>query len=118
MCRWAASRRSRSCLNTLGRSRRTTFTTEDPFEVISAHTHYSTTLLTAPFTPSVTHCQCRSPRVHPFLTLTFRLLPVGYVSCRSSGLEWHLHRWAWAAVARGAFCVTTAGVIAAWYVTE
>ena len=67
----------------------------------------------------------------PFLTLTFRLLLVGYVSRPSSGLEWHLHGWAnWAialtismwlwtwAVARGALRVTTAGVIAAWYFAE
>ena len=35
----------------------------------------------------------------PFLTLTFRLLLVGYVSCPSSGLEWHLHGWANRAIA-------------------
>ena len=35
----------------------------------------------------------------PFLTLTFCLLLVGYVSCPSSGLEWHLHGWANRAIA-------------------
>src|SRR5712675_67654 len=35
----------------------------------------------------------------PFLTLTFRLLLVGYVSRPSSGLEWHLHGWANRAIA-------------------
>jgi hypothetical protein len=67
----------------------------------------------------------------PFLTLTFRLLLVGYISRPSSGVEWHLHGWAnWAiavtislwfwtwAVARGVIRVTTAGVIAAWYFVE
>ncbi|KAH9958336.1 plasma-membrane choline transporter-domain-containing protein [Russula dissimulans] len=67
----------------------------------------------------------------PFLTLTFRLLLVGYVSRPSSGFEWHLNGWAnWAialtismwfwtwAVARGALRVTTAGVIAAWYFAD
>ena len=67
----------------------------------------------------------------PFLTLTFRLLLVGYVSRPSSGLEWHLHGWAnWAivgtisfwlwtwAVARGVLRVTAAAVIAAWYFAE
>jgi len=67
----------------------------------------------------------------PFLTLTFRLLLVGYMSHPSSGFEWHLNGWAnWAiagtiswwlwtwAVARGVLRVTTAAVIAAWYFTE
>lgn len=67
----------------------------------------------------------------PFLTLTFRLLLVGYSSHPSSGFEWHLKGWAnWAiagtiswwlwtwAVARGVLRVTTAAVIAAWYFTE
>lgn len=67
----------------------------------------------------------------PFLTLTFRLLLVGYVTSPSSGIEWHMQGWAnWAiavtillwfwtwAVARGALRVTTAGVIAAWYFVE
>jgi len=67
----------------------------------------------------------------PFLTLTFRLLLVGYASHPSSGFEWHLKGWAnWAiagtiswwlwtwAVARGVLRVTTAAVIAAWYFTE
>ncbi|KAI0293553.1 plasma-membrane choline transporter-domain-containing protein [Russula brevipes] len=67
----------------------------------------------------------------PFLTLTFRLLLVGYFLSPSSGLEWHLHGWAnWAitltislwfwtwAVARGILRVTTAAVIAAWYFTD
>jgi len=67
----------------------------------------------------------------PFLTLTFRLLLVGYFSGPSSGLEWHLNGWAnWAitltiswwfwtwAVARGVLRVTTAAVIAAWYFAE
>jgi len=67
----------------------------------------------------------------PFLTLTFRLLLVGYVSDPSSGLEWHLRGWAnWAiavtisfwlwtwAVARGVLRVTAAAVIAAWYFAE
>ena len=67
----------------------------------------------------------------PFLTLTFRLLLVGYASRPSSGFEWHLHGWAnWAivatislwfwtwAVARGTLRVTTAAVIAAWYFVE
>ena len=67
----------------------------------------------------------------PFLTLTFRLLLVGYYSRPSSGLEWHLHGWAnWAitgtilfwfwtwAVARGILRVTAAAVVAAWYFTE
>jgi hypothetical protein len=67
----------------------------------------------------------------PFLTLTFRLLLVGYVSDPSSGLEWHLKGWAnWAitgtisfwlwtwAVARGVLRVTAAAVIAAWYFAE
>src|SRR5712672_295795 len=35
----------------------------------------------------------------PFLTLTFHLLLVGYVSRPSSGLEWHLHGWANRAIA-------------------
>ena len=67
----------------------------------------------------------------PFLTLTFRLLLVGYFSRPSEGLDWHLHGWAnWAitatislwfwtwAVARGVLRVTTAAVIAAWYFVE
>ncbi|KAH9980955.1 plasma-membrane choline transporter-domain-containing protein [Lactifluus volemus] len=67
----------------------------------------------------------------PFLTLTFRLLLVGYLLRPASGLEWHLHGWAnWAialtislwfwtwAVARGILRVTTAGVIAAWYFAD
>jgi Plasma-membrane choline transporter len=67
----------------------------------------------------------------PFLTLTFRLLLVGYLLRPASGLEWHLNGWAnWAialtislwfwtwAVARGILRVTTAGVIAAWYFAE
>ncbi|KAI9511106.1 plasma-membrane choline transporter-domain-containing protein [Russula earlei] len=67
----------------------------------------------------------------PFLTLTFRLLLVGYFSPPSSRIEWHLHGWAnWAiagtislwfwswAVARGALRVTTAAVIAAWYFAD
>jgi hypothetical protein len=67
----------------------------------------------------------------PFLTLTFRLLLVGYFSRPSSGLEWHLHGWAnWAiagtisfwfwtwAVARGVLRVTAAALIAAWYFAE
>lgn len=67
----------------------------------------------------------------PFLTLTFRLLLVGYSSRPSSGFEWHLHGWAnWAiaatillwfwtwAVARGTLRATTAAVIAAWYFVD
>lgn len=67
----------------------------------------------------------------PFVTLTFRLLLVGYASRPSSGFEWHVHGWAnWAiigtislwfwtwAVARGTVRVTTAAVIAAWYFVE
>jgi hypothetical protein len=41
--------------------------TEDPFNVINPHTYHSTTLITSPFAPFITHCApCCSPCVHPF----------------------------------------------------
>lgn len=70
----------------------------------------------------------------PFITLTFRLLLVGYTYHpfdNPSVWEWHVRAWAnWAiagtigvwlwswGVARGLLRVTCAGVIGAWYFAE
>lgn len=69
----------------------------------------------------------------PFLTLTFRLLLVGYSknSDGVEGAEWHIKAWAnWAifatvsiwlwswGVARGVLRVTCAGVVGSWYFAE
>jgi len=67
----------------------------------------------------------------PFLTLSFRLLLIGYFIKPSSGWEWHVKGWAnWAisvtiaiwlwswGVARGVVRTTTAGVVASWYFAE
>ncbi|THH15517.1 hypothetical protein EW146_g4975 [Bondarzewia mesenterica] len=67
----------------------------------------------------------------PFVTLSFRLLLIGYFIHPSGGWEWHVKGWAnWAivatitiwlwswGVARGILRVTTAGVIGAWYFAD